>query len=268
MTSAARFYVGSVVHQRLRPVPHRLIYRVFSLLVDVDRIDDVARHTRFFSRNRFNLVSLHDCDHGAGDGQPIGVAARAALAAAGLTEAGHRIDLLAYPRVLGYVFNPLSVYFCHDAAGRLAALIYEVNNTVGERTSYVVAAGYAENPAVPVLAQSCAKAMYVSPFTPADGRYQFRIRPPGDDVLVGVALRDSAGPLLRTHFRGVARSVDGPSVLRLFVGHPLLTAKIVAAIHWEALKLFAKGVPVVRRHVSPRYSVRFERKAEEGLGSV
>jgi uncharacterized protein len=252
MRGGASVYDGEVVHVRLRPRPHRLAYGVFSLLLDVDRIDAVADATRLFSRNRFNLLSFWDRDHGAGDGEPVGDQARRLFRDAGL-DATHRITLLSYPRLLGYAFNPLSVFFGYDAAGVLRGLIYEVNNTVGERTSYVLAAN---PPRDGVHAQACAKAMYVSPFTPAEGRYAFRIRPPEDGVLVGVALHDREGALLRTHFRGAAKRFDDAAILRLLARRPLMTFKVIAAIHWEALRLFVKGVPVVRRHRSLRYSVQ------------
>ncbi|MFZ4806281.1 MAG: DUF1365 domain-containing protein [Hyphomicrobiaceae bacterium] len=252
MTAEALICAGEVVHVRLRARHHRLRYHVFALMVDVDALDHVARGSRLFSYNRAGVVSLHDRDYGAGDGTPIAVQARRVLADHGLPHATARVRLLTYPRVFGYTFNPLSVYFGYDAAGELAGVIYEVSNTVGERTSYVMPAGAACDG---VYAQACRKHMYVSPFTPAAVDYGFRLRPPGDDVLVGVLLTDTAGPILRAHFRAEARPFGDLGLIRVLLGHPLLTLKVIGAIHWEALRLWFKGVPVVQRHRSPRYSV-------------
>ncbi len=257
-TPPARLYIGDVVHKRLRPRPHALSYRVFSLLLDVDRIDEAAASCRLFARNRFAPVSFYDADHGPGEPGPIGAHARGILADAGFgPEAVRRIELLSYPRIFGYVFNPLSVYFAYDAADRLTALVYEVNNTFSERIAYVVPAG---SPEAGVYAQSCAKEMFVSPFASGAGRYGFRVAPPGDRVLVAVSFRDADGPLLKTHFKAEARPLDDMQLARQLVRRPLMTMSVMAAIHYEALKLWLKGVPLVRGHVSPRYSVSHARQ--------
>lgn len=253
----ATIYVGEVVHERVRPRHHRLSYSVFSLLTDVDRLGEIAGASRLLSYNRTNLFSVHDRDHGPRDGTPIPVHARRLLKQAGLAPCGSQILMLAYPRMLGAVFNPLTVYYCFVSDGELGAVIYEVDNTVGERTSYVLSAGQplAGLSSRPVFAHACEKRMYVSPFTPAAARYGFRVTAPLQDVLVGVHLRDAEGPLLRTHFRGEARPVGDAVLLSLAARFPLLAARVAGAIHIEALRLYWKGVPLVRRHVSPRYSV-------------
>jgi uncharacterized protein len=251
-TANAAIYEGTVVHVRLRPRRHRLCYRVFSLLVDVDHIGEACVGCRLVSHNRFNLFSIHDRDHGRGDGTPLGIHARRLLAEAGIDIGTGRIQLLAYPRILGAVFNPLSVYYARFQDGRLAGLIYEVNNTFGERRSYVVHAGEANGG---VYAQGCAKELYVSPFAPASGRYGFRVTAPGDQLLLGVQFHDDQGALIRTHFKATATAVSDRSLLRLACRYPLLTLKVVGGIHYEALKLWLKGTPVVRRPRSPRYSV-------------
>lgn len=252
MTGAGRIYSGVVVHKRLRPKPHALKYRVFSMLLDVDRIDELAASLKLFSRNRFNVLSFHDRDHGAGDGTPVGMQARAMLASAGIDVANGRIMLLSYPRMFGYVFNPLSVYYAFDADDRLQALIYEVNNTFGERKCYVVRAGDA---AGRVHAQATRKQMYVSPFAEGTGRYGFRVTVPGDDLLVGVQFHDANGPLIRTHFAGTAEDISDRSLAALLVRFPLMTLIVIVAIHYEALKLWLKGVPLSERHRSPAFSV-------------
>lgn len=248
---ASCLYAGKVVHRRVRPRTHRLCYRVFSMCLDVDEIDHIDRELRIFSRNRFNLLGFHDCDHGHGDGTRVDVYARRLLAEAGLSHAGARIRLLCYPRILGYVFNPLSVYFCEAADGQLGAIVYEVNNTFGERKSYVI-------PVPPdagsLLHQSCAKEMYVSPFTKREGRYNFTIRPPGEGVLVGIAFRDPDGAVMNAHFAGTRLPLDGNSLWSAFARFPLMTLKVIGGIHIEAARLWSKGVPIVTRHASPSYS--------------
>ena len=248
---AATLYAGHVVHKRLRPRAHGFRYRVFAALLDVDRIDEAAASCRIFSRGRTNLVSFFDRDHGRGDGTPVAEHVRRELAAAGLADAGARITLLCYPRILGFVFNPLSVYFCHRAGGELGAVIYEVSNTFCERTSYIipVADGRA-----PVFAQRCAKAMYVSPFTEAAGSYGFHVRPPAGEVVVGVDFREAQAPVLKTHFRGARASFSDRSLIAMLARHPMMTAKVVGAIHFEAARLWAKGVPVVRHRPAPAYT--------------
>ena len=163
-----------------------------------------------------------------------------------------RITLLCYPRLLGFVFNPLSVYFCHGADGALAAIIYEVSNTFGERTSYVIPVPDA---AAEMVQQDCAKQMYVSPFTARQGRYAFNVRPPGEAVFVGVDFYEAERAILKTNFSGRRQALTNGALARLVAGHPLMTLKVVAGIHWEAVRLWLKGVPLVERHGSPRYSI-------------
>lgn len=252
MRDAAAIYAGHVVHKRLRPKLHALRYRVFSLLLDLDQLDALAKRYRLFSRNRFNVFSFYDRDHGPGDGTPAQEIARQCLAGAARAFEGRRILLLSYPRIFGYVFNPLSVFYVYAPDGTLETLIYEVNNTFGERTSYVVAAGGEAQGHV--FAQSCLKKMYVSPFASGRGGYKFRITEPGQEALVAVLLSDADGALIKTHFRGNREAMTDARLAGLLVRYPLLTLKVIAAIHYEALKLWLKGVPLTDRHVSPKFS--------------
>jgi hypothetical protein len=252
IAEAGAVYQGDVVHKRLRPVPHHLSYKVFSLLLDVDRIDEVARTVRIFSRNRPNLVAFYDKDHGRADGACVAQHARHTFVSAGFDVESWKILLLAYPRVLGYAFNPISVYYGFGPSGALEGLIYEVSNTFGERTSYVVAAGRPEGT---VFHHGAVKKMYVSPFAEGSGRYGFRVVAPGANLLLGVQYRDREGPLIKTLFRAHRRPLNDGTLLRLLVSLPLMTVKVMAAIHLEALKLWLKGIPLTPRHQTGAYTV-------------
>ncbi len=250
-SSAALICRGDVVHKRLRPTRHAMRYRVFSLLIDVDRIDEAVRDCVWFSHDRFNLLSLRTRDFGDGRADDLAADARRMFTQAGHVTDGCRVLLLAYPRVLGFAFNPLSVFLLLDADERLRAVIYEVSNTFGERTRYVVNAGASHDG---VYAQSTDKTLYVSPFTPRRGQYSFRIAIDDQRVLVAVLLRDDKGALLKTRFVGFSRPLTSAAAAAVVAAYPLLALKVVVGIHWEALKLWCKGVPLVQRHISPRYS--------------
>lgn len=245
-------FVGQVVHKRVAPRRHAFSYRVFALCLDVDEIDHLSAVVRLFSRGRWNLLSFHDADHAAGTGEPAGAHARALLHGAGLAQYGARIELVCYPRLLGFVFNPLSVYFAYDAGEKLGAIIYEVTNTLRERKSYVIPVSTPR--AKGVVSQGCDKELYVSPFTAAAASYGFHVLPPGERIVIGVNVREQGKPVLKTHFSGSRRELTDRAIAGLLLGYPLMTMKVVAAIHLEALRLWLKGVPVRPYHASPRYS--------------
>ena len=229
MSLNSAIYVGEVVHQRHRPRKHALRYRVFSLLIDLDELPELDR-LQWFGHNRFALFSLLDSDHG--EAMPLRDWVCTKLADQGLPAPG-RIRLMCYPRILGYVFNPLTVWFCDDAAGRPLAIIYEVHNTFGERHSYVL-------PATPE--QHADKTFHVSPFIGMDCHYQFRIDMPEERVRVAINETQDGEPLLYAAFTGKHAPFADKTLFRLFFSHPLMTLKVTGAIHWEALKLWCKGV--------------------------
>lgn len=256
MSEHSALYSGSVVHRRLRPVAHRLRYRVFSLLLDLDELPRLARRLRFFSLDRFNLFSLHQGDHGAGGDQGLRPYVEQQLHAAGLATGG-AIRLLAMPRILGYAFNPLSVYFCHHPDGGLQAILYEVNNTFGERHSYLIAVDEAQRHGGE-LTQQCEKRFHVSPFLALDMHYRFGIAAPRADderLRITVTASDVEGPVLTACFDARRRALDDRQLLRAFFACPLLTLKVMTAIHWEALRLWAKGLRLHRRPGAPERTV-------------
>lgn len=234
-------YAGRVVHARLRPKRHRLSYRVFSLLIDLDEVGALGEGLKMFGHNRPAIFSFHDRDHGDG-GANLRAWVLAQLGAAGAAPAAPRIEVLCYPRILGYVFNPLTVYFCRDG-GDLRAILYEVHNTFGEKRTYVIRVA----PGANVVEQSCGKEMYVSPFVPMDCSYDFHIEPPADRVRIAIAERDAEGLLLTASFAGARRDLTDATLLWALFAYPLMTLKVTAAIHWEALKLWLKGVRYIAR---------------------
>jgi DUF1365 family protein len=242
--SRSCLYLGEVVHKRVAPVRHELRYRVFGLFADIDELPELGRKLRLFSYNRFNLFSLQDLNHGPGDGTPIATHVHALARAAANGGEVHRIFMFCYPRVLGYVFNPLTVYYCFDGADHLVSMIYEVNNTFGERNTYII-------PVENGYHQSCRKTLYVSPFNRVEGRYSFRFAPPGEKLKLGVSLRTADGPCLNAYFFGTRRPLTDSVLLRSFLSLPLLTVKIIGAIHWEALKLRLKGLTFRPRPAPP-----------------
>jgi DUF1365 family protein len=244
----AALYVGRVEHRRLTPVAHALGYDVFALLADIDALAEMAANLRFFSLNRFNLFSLYERDHGARDGRALGLYIRDLLKDRPEARDVARIFLLAYPRVLGFVFNPISTYYAYDAAGRLKIMIYEVTNTFGDRTTYVIPV---EKDAQSID-QSCFKQMWVSPFNKVEGEYGFHGNCPAETLSLGVSLKDSDGPKLKAWFRASRVPLRDGELLRLFARMPFLTFKVVLGIHWEALKLWLKGLSYVRRPEPPK----------------
>ena len=241
-------YVGSVMHRRLRPFVHRFTYRVFSLYLDLDELAGLSRRLALFSHNRWNLLGFRDRDHGPRDGSPLRPWAEAQLAAAGLAGPYGAIRLLCFPRLLGYVFNPLSVWFCHDGAGRLLAVIYEVSNTRGQHHAYTIAVGQG-GPANAPLEQGCAKLFHVSPFIPMAARYHFRLREPSDRLAIAILESVAEGPILAATHTGRRRGLTDRNLAAALLGHPLMAVKVIGAIHWQALRLWLKGARVQSRPV-------------------
>jgi len=239
MTSfASAIYVGRVMHQRLRPRRHKFEYRGFWFVLDIDEIDDLARRLWVFSHNRFNLFAFRDRDYGDRTGAPLRAQIERHLASAGMEPDGGAIQLLTLPRILGYVFNPLSVYFIRRADGGLRAILWEVSNTFGGRHSYLIPVAY---PMATTIRQGCAKEMHVSPFLDMDMNYAFRVTPPAERALVSIIASDAEGALLVAAMNGERRALDDLALVKAFASVPFMTLKVIVTIHWEALRLWLKG---------------------------
>ena len=242
-------YQGRVVHHRLRPVRHRFSYRVFSLYLDLDELDTLDRRLRLFSVERPNLLSFKAADHGARDGSPLKPWVLARLAEQGIALARPRIVLLCFPRVLGFVFNPLSVYFCYDGDA-LAAVLYEVKNTFGGQHVYAFRVRRAGSGGR-LAAHSCAKAFYVSPFIDMAARYHFHLAEPGERLAVVIRESERDEPLLIASQVGERRELTDRTILRCLAGDLFMTLKVVIGIHVEALRLWLKGAPLFSRDTRP-----------------
>jgi hypothetical protein len=237
--AAGALYVGHVMHMRLRPFAHRFRYATFSLLLDIDRLEEACAGLRLLALDRFGPLSFHRRDHGARDGSELRPWVDARLAEAGRPPAA-RVRLLSFPRILGYAFNPLSVYFCEDAAGRLESVVYEVKNTFGDQHAYVLAAAPGGDGAA---RHAQDKGFFVSPFLDMEQRYRFTIRPPGERLAIRIrqGRRGEAGDWLIATHNATRRPLDDRALALAWARHPLMTLKVFGAIHWQALRLFLKG---------------------------
>jgi uncharacterized protein len=248
--AAGVLYPGEVMHARLKPFGHRFAYSVFSLLVDLDRLDALDRISGLLSVNKANLASFHESDHAEARGESIRVFADRLLAGAGIVHPA-RILLLAYPRIFGYVFNPISVYFAYDANDRLIALIYAVRNTFGQRHTYVAPINPGELSEAGVR-QRRTKIFHVSPFIDMGACYHFRVLPPGKVVRLRIHETEGGEPLLAATFAGEAKILTTPALAICLLKIPFMTWKITAGIHWEALKLWLKGARFRKSPAPPK----------------
>ncbi len=260
--SLGALYKGRVVHRRLRPKDHFLSYRVFSMLIDLDHLDEMVRGLKLFSRNRPNLFSFYDSDYGQGKPSDLAAYMRQALDSEGI-EASGSIKLLCYPRILGYAFNPLAVYYCYNRSGDLSAIVYEVTSTFRERHSYLVRV----EDTAPILRQRAAKRLHVSPFMGMDATYHFRLNRPGDALSLLIRQTDDEGPILHASFIGEREAISDRTLRHVFFSYPLMTVKIIAGIHWEAVKLLVKGMRLKAGPKAPAAPFSMG-QAEQGASSA
>ena len=285
LASAERqwLYRGEVLHRRLRPAANAFRYGVFYIKFPLHRLRELANPV--FSVDRFNLLSFHQTDHGGGGDLQQWV--QALLQTEGIDDADGEIWLQCFPRVLGYVFNPVSFWFCHRADGSLRAVVAEVNNTFGERHCYLLdatadAATAPAAPATPAAAAAPAasarsaaiaasapairngqllaarKVFHVSPFCAIEGGYRFRFfatsatgqGSPSRSV-ARIDYGDAGGDLIHTSISGTAHAFTARALLTACARHPLMTFGVVARIYWQALRLWLKRVPFYRKPAVP-----------------
>jgi hypothetical protein len=209
--------------------------------LDLDELDQID--LALFKHNRAALYAFLDRDHADLKRTPLKPQIEQRLRSAGLKPDGGAITLLTMPRLLGYAFNPLSVYFCQSRNGAMLALIYEVRNTFGERHTYVLPARNDDGP----ITQSCAKEFFVSPFLPMDLAYEFFVHPPSESVGVAMKVKRGGDLVLTANFAGKRETLSDAALARAFVRDPLMTFKAIAGIHWEAFKMMLKGIPFLGR---------------------
>jgi len=259
LTQRPLISTGQVRHSRLRPAENTFSYGVFTLLLPLRALGDSGFDSRLCSRNRFNLMSFHDRDHGDGK-TPLLPWIEGLLHAEGITDADGEIWLQTFPRVLGYVFNPVSFWFCHRRNGELRAIVCEVNNTFGERHCYLLDTGDTLRWG---MTMSAKKVFHVSPFCAVEGQYRFRFmrttQQVGDQAIERIVARidydDAQGPLLLTSISGQLQPLSTASAAAAFLRHPLMTLGVIARIHWQALKLFIKRVPFFSKPLPPPTSL-------------
>ena len=247
-------YSGFVTHRRFKPKRHFFSYKTFSLLIDLDEIEDLGKKINFFSYNRFNILSFYDVDHGPRDGSTLIGWVKNRLADAKINIGSGTIKLLCYPRFFGYVFNPLSIFYCYDENLQLKAILYEVKNTFNEQHTYV----FPVSPSSNLILHKCDKKFYVSPFIEMKTFYNFRLLNPGKILKVFIKQGDIEGTLLTACQVGKKVEMTNKNLLFQFLKHPLMSFKVVLAIHFEALRLWAKGVKLVKRKVKIKNNLSIE----------
>lgn len=236
-------FQGTVSHQRITPIRHKLSYSVFSLLIDLNQIEEFSSKSFLFSYNKWNLLSLFTKDYGDGKQQELAEFATHLLKTELPNIKFEYIMLLTYPRVLGYVFNPLSVYVFLDSMRQPVAAIYEVSNTFSGRTNYVCKIE-------DKLIDQAEKDMVVSPFNGTHGRYSFRLKFDNENISIGVALRENDVPIINTWYNCSRTSTNDFKIIWLLVKKPFMTFKVIAGIHFEAAKLWLKGLRPPKRSPS------------------
>lgn len=253
MLHEPRLVSGHVWHCRLKPFQHAFRYRAFYLQLPLRSLhrqqanpSTAHKGSIGWALNRAALLSVHDQDHG--DGRPLLAWAEKTLAEAGITDVDGEIWLQTFPRMLGYVFKPVSFWFCERSDGAIRAIIAEVNNTFGDRHVYVLSpAGQGAIRNGQTLESK--KSFYVSPFFKVQGEYEFRFfkSPAGGRDLARIAYRDATGALLLTSMGGSSQPLTQGAAVRAWFAFPLFSIGVIARIHWQALLLWMKGAKLVPR---------------------
>ena len=245
-------YNGEVTHTRFKPVRHFLKYKTFSLLIDLDEINLLDKSIGIFSHNKFNIFSFYDKDHGDRDGGNLKDWVISNLKKFQITENITNIKVLCYPRILGYVFNPLSIFYCYEK-DKLVAIFYEVKNTFNEQHTYIFKIKNNEE-----IIQKCRKKFYVSPFMDMETFYNFKLLNPNDKLSVFIKQTDADGTILTATQTGDKKEFSFKQLAINFIKYPLMTIKIISSIHYEALLLWKKGAIYRKREVKLKNNLSFE----------
>tara|TARA_B100000401_G_C52672461_1_gene655614 strand:- start:95 stop:871 length:777 start_codon:yes stop_codon:yes gene_type:complete len=244
MKTNSIIYNGSVIHKRYKPKKHFFKYKVFSLLIDLDEIEKISKKIKLFSYNKFNLISFFDKDHGPRDGTSLKKWVKENLKKINIYNKDIRVKLLCYPRMFGYVFNPLSIFFVYNNNLKLISILYEVKNTFGEQHTYIFKTNNENR-----IINNCKKKFYVSPFIKMNCEYFFKILNPGNKLSVVINQYEDKTKLLFASQDGIAKEFNSKNLIISFLTHPLMSIKIILAIHFEALRLWIKGIKLVKKNI-------------------
>ena len=247
-------YNGTVVHKRFKPKTHFFKYRVFSLLIDLSELEQIDKNIKFFSFNKFNLISFFEKDHGSRDGTSLTSWVKKNLDENKINSKDIKIKLLCYPRIFGYVFNPLSVFFVYDNQENLISILYEVKNTFGEQHTYIFKADNNN-----LLQHNCSKKFHVSPFIEMDCDYFFRTLKPSERISVIIDQYQLNEQILFASQDGIRVDFNSKELLKSYIKHPLMTFKVISAIHFEAFKLWAKGIRLIKKKFRIKNNITFEK---------
>ena len=253
MTNSS-IYNGSVIHKRFKPKKHFFKYRVFSLFLDLSELKELNKKLNFFSLNKFNLISFYEKDHGERDGSSLLEWVKNNLRRNNISTDNIKVKLLCYPRILGYVFNPLSIFFIYDNNESLVSILYEVKNTFGEQHTYVFKIG-GENK---LIQNNCSKKFHVSPFIEMDCNYFFKILNPREKLSVVIDQYDKEGKILFASQDGERCDLTSKNLMKSYIKHPLMTFKIISAIHFEAFKLWIKGIKFIKKKLKIKNNLTIE----------
>jgi len=245
MIKNSSIYTGTVIHKRFKPKIHSFNYKVFSLLIDISELDLLDKCLNLFSYNKFNIISFYDKDHGPRDGRSLKNWVVNNLQKNNIETNNIQIKLLCYPRIFGYVFNPLSVFYVYDKNFNLISILYEVKNTFNEQHTYIFKTKKYQN----LIKHVCKKKFHVSPFIEMNCVYFFRLLKPCNKISVIIDLQDKEGKILYAAQDGIKTKLNNINLIKSYLKHPLMTFKIILAIHFEAFKLWAKGIKYIRKKI-------------------